>query len=436
MFRKAHVFFTILCGGSTAAIMIAMSLLYLRVSEGNLQSSRFQSFQNDIGTITANLEQSTYVSMQWLSRLEAQSGYIIYVTDNGVPFLHNSLNGSIDLHSQSLLQESLDAYDTQIEIEPAMPDGNSYSGIWHIEYAFASPTTGDSYYASRIDIERDRSDTLIMILSSLRPLRESIHRQRILFAWIDAIACAVLFLFAWFFTGRILKPLRVNQEKQLRFIAAASHELRTPLSVILTSSECCENASDEERGGFLRTIRREGQRMNGLIDDMLTLTRSGANRFPIECKETDLDTLCLNACEAFEPLCRAKDLTLAFTLPETPTARCRCDADRIAQVLSILLHNAVSYTPPGGRIDLALRQRRERRTFYEIVVADTGIGIADEDKPHIFERFYQAEKSRSAKGHFGLGLSIAYEIVKAHHGRIAVHDNPGGGSVFTVRLPA
>lgn len=435
MFRRAHLFFTILCGGSTAAIMVFMSLLYLRVSENNLRTSRYDSFQNDIGTITANLEQSTYVSMQWLARLEAQNDYIIYVTDNGVPFLHNTLSGSLDSHSQELLSESLAAYDAGLEVQILSPDGSSYSGIWHVEYPFTSPTTDDSYYASRIDIEHGNSTTLIMILYSLSPLHESIRRQRVLFAQIDVTACVLLFVFAWLFTGRLLKPLRENHEKQLRFVAAASHELRTPLSVILASSECCRDASEEEREGFFQTIRKEGRRMNHLIDDLLALTRSGANRFPIERKPVELDTLCLNTYEAFEPLCQNKRLALSLSLPDTPIARCNCDADRIAQVLSILLHNAVSYTPEGGSIELALRSRKEHRVSYEISVTDTGIGIADEDKPHVFDRFYRAEKSRSAKDHFGLGLSIAYEIVSAHHGRITVQDNPVGGSIFTVRLP-
>lgn len=84
---------------------------------------------------------------------------------------------------------------------------------------------------------------------------------------------------------------------------------------------------------------------------------------------------------------------------------------------------------------MSLFYRKERKPYFEIVVTDTGIGITDAEKPHIFDRFYRAEKSRSTKGHFGLGLSIAYEIVTGHHGKISVRDNPLGGSIFTVKLP-
>ena len=435
MFRKAHLFFTILYGGSTTAIMIVMSLFYLRVSENNLHENQFRSFQNDIGTITPSLEQSTYVSMQWLSRIEVQNSYTIFVVDNGVPFLYNTLRDSVDSDSQELLLESLDAYDDMFQVENPDPNGSTYSGIWHTEYEFTSKTTGNAYYSSLIDIERDNSLSQIVILYSLSTLYESIMHQRILFLWIDLSASVALFVFAWFFTGRLLKPLQENHEKQLQFVSAASHELRTPLSVILTSSECCQSASGEEQTVFFQTIRKEGRRMNSLIDDMLSLTHSGMSRFPIERKNVEPDTLCLNAYEAFEPLCRQKNITLSLKLPDVPVARCNCDPDRIAQVLSILLHNAVSYTPEGGRIELALAYHKERRTSFEITVTDTGVGISDEDKRHIFDRFYRAEKSRSTKGHFGLGLAIAYEIVSSHHGKISVQDNPTGGSIFTVRLP-
>lgn len=434
MFRKAHLFFTMLCGGTTAAIIIAISLFYLSVSEKSLYENQFRSFQNDIGTIAAGLAQSTYISMQYLAGIETQHDYKIFVVDNGVPFLYNTLRNSVDSDSQ-LLSESLDAYKAMFQIENLTPEGSSYSGIWHVEYEFESKAAGMSYFCSLIDIERGNSLSQIVILSSSRGLYESILNQRILFLWIDLGAITVLFAFAYFFTGRLLKPLRENHEKQMQFIAAASHELRTPLAVILTSSECCKSASAEEQAGFFQTICNEGQRMNSLIDDMLLLAHSGINSFIIEKKPVELDTLCINTYEAFEPLCRQKGITLSLTLPDTPLTRCNCDPDRIAQVLSVLLHNAVSYTPEGGQIELALAYRRERKTTFEISVTDTGVGISDEDKRHIFDRFYRAEKSRSTKGHFGLGLAIAYEIVTSHHGKISVRDNPAGGSVFTVRLP-
>ena len=435
MFRKAHLFFTILCGGTTAAIIIVISLFYLRVSEKSLYDNQFRSFENDIGTIVIGLEQSTYISMQWLAGIETQNGYTIFVVDNGVPFLYNTLHGSMDSYSRTLFSESLDAYDSLFEVTVLNPEGSSYSGIWHYEYEFTSATTGNTYFCSLIDIERNNRESQIVVLSSLKTLYESTMNQRIFFLWIDLGAVMVLFTFAWFFTGRLLKPLRENHEKQMQFIAAASHELRTPLAVILASSECCKSASAKEQEGFYQTIRKEGQRMNSLIDDMLLLAHSGINSFPIDTKTVELDTLCINTYESFEPLCRQKGLHLSLKLPDSPLMRCNCDPDRIAQVLTILLHNAISYTPEGGQIELALAYRRERKITFEITVTDTGVGISDEDKRHIFDRFYRAEKSRSTKGHFGLGLAIAYEIISSHHGRISVQDNPAGGSVFTVKLP-
>lgn len=435
MFRKAHLLFTLLCGGSTAAIMIVMSLFYLHVSEKSLCDNQFRSFQNDVSNITATLEQSTSVSIQWLARMEAQNGYTIYIIDNDTPFLYNNLRGYIDSDSQSLLFESLDAYDSLFMVENPDSEGNTYSGIWHSEYEFTSPSTGSDFYASLIDIERNDILSQIIILCPLTSLYTSIMPQRILFLLIDLCAIIALFTFAWFFTGKLLKPLQENHEKQLRFIAAASHELRTPLSVILASNECCQTASEEERIGFSQTIRGEGKRMNHLIDDMLTLAHSGMDRFRIERKPVELDTLCLNAYEAFEPLCKQKGIELSLRLPDAPLTRCLCDPDRITQVLSILLHNALSYTPEGGQITLSLFYRKEYKKYYEFTVTDSGIGISDDEKPHIFDRFYRAEKSRSTKGHFGLGLSIAYEIVTGHHGKISVHDNPAGGSIFTVKLP-
>lgn len=428
--------------------MIFMSLLYLQVSENSLYKNHFASFRNDISTIASSLEQSTYISMQWLAGLEARNAYLIFVIDNDKPFLYNTLKtgasgtkgsndtgSSNDLSGQYLLSESLQAYDMMFESETVVSYSSNYFGIHHDEYEFTSPSTGEHYYSSLIDIERGLTHSRILILNPLAGLQAQITHQRLLFLLLDLLAALAFSVFSWFFTGRLLKPLQQNHENQMQFIASASHELRTPLSAILATNECCITATPQEQAGFFQTIRKEGRRMNTLIDDLLTLAHSDSGRFLIEKKEVELDTLCTNAYEAFEPLCRQKKLTLSLTLPDVPLPRLSCDPDRIAQVLSILLHNAVSYTPENGFVTLSLTCRQDRKNLFEITVSDTGVGIPDSDKKRIFSRFYRAEKSRSTKGHFGLGLSIAYEIISAHHGRISVQDNLPCGSVFVVRLP-
>lgn len=428
--------------------MIFMSLLYLQVSENSLYKNHFASFRNDISTIASSLEQSTYISMQWLAGLEARNAYLIFVIDNDKPFLYNTLKtgasgtkgsndtgSSNDLSGQYLLSESLQAYDMMFESETVISYSSNYFGIHHDEYEFTSPSTGEHYYSSLIDIERGQTHSRILILNPLAGLQAQITHQRLLFLLLDLLAALAFSVFSWFFTGRLLKPLQQNHENQMQFIASASHELRTPLSAILATNECCITATPQEQAGFFQTIRKEGRRMNTLIDDLLTLAHSDSGRFLIEKKEVELDTLCTNAYEAFEPLCRQKKLTLSLTLPDVPLPRLSCDPDRIAQVLSILLHNAVSYTPENGLVTLSLTCRQDRKNLFEITVSDTGVGIPDSDKKRIFSRFYRAEKARSTKGHFGLGLSIAYEIISAHHGRISVQDNLPCGSVFVVRLP-
>ncbi len=171
--------------------------------------------------------------------------------------------------------------------------------------------------------------------------------------------------------------------------------------------------------------------MSALVSDMLTLSGSDSHHFSIRLQPIELDTLFMNSYEAFEPLAKEKSISLSIHLPEHALPLCNADPERISQVISILLHNAISYTPKGGKIELSLSYQK---SHFHISVRDNGIGISDDEKKRVFDRFYRAEKSRSTKEHFGLGLSIAYEIVKAHNGSILVTDTPGGGSTFTVVL--
>lgn len=431
MYKKVHLRLTILCTGITAAIMIIMSFAYLYISEKSLYKNQYNSFKNDMNTITTNLEQQSVITMEWLSKMEAQSSYTFFVLDNGIPFLYNQLTAFTNPSQAVLMKESLEYYQNTFKIELSKDSDSLYS-FYHTEFEFTSASVEKDYFCSVINKNSSSSSLMIIVLSSLESLEKQIWEQRIRFILIDGIAILLLMVFSWIFTGKLLKPIIENQKKQVQFVASASHELRTPLAVILSSAECCKNASEKEKSGFLKNIINEGLRMSALINDMLILSGSDSHQFPIQMTPSELDTLLINSYEAFEPVAKEKSITLSLELPENSIPLCFCDPARISQVISILLHNAVSYTNEHGKIHISLCYEKNH---FRISVMDNGIGIPDEDKYKIFDRFYRAEKSRSTKGHFGLGLSIAYEIVTAHHGNISVKDAPEGGSLFTVNLP-
>lgn len=433
MFRKVHLYLTALCAGITTAILIVMSMLYLYLSEKELYENQFRSFQNDINTIATSLEQQSVISMEWLSKMEARGGYSFYALDNGVPFLYNRLtNLSESSEIRSLLDACLEVYESEYKIGFLEGSGaNAYNTCHHVEFPFDPAGKKHEFHISVIELQRGTSSLQLLVLSPLDFLRKQITRQRMRFLLIDIAAILLLSLFSFFFTGKLLQPVIESRKKQTEFVAAASHELRTPLAVILSAVECCRSADAERQTRFLDTIKQEGDILAALVNDMLTLSASDSQCFSCRPAPVELDTLLINTYEAFEPLAFENKLSLSISLPDESLPMCTADADRIVQLLSILLHNALSYTPEGGSITLSLSRKKNR--FY-LTVSDTGVGISAEDKKKIFDRFYRAEKSRSAKGHFGLGLSIAAEIVKLHHGSLSVTDRPGGGSVFTVIL--
>ncbi len=425
MFQKVHLRLAVLCGSITAFILLVMSLGYLYISEQGLKSSSFSSFQNDMNTLIANLEHQSVITHEWLTKMEGSGKYLIHISDNGVPFLFNERETE---EEKQLFQEAWETWESSsVEIAPT-----AFSEIYHTEFLFSPKgSRGKDYYACAAVAEKNSGSLQVMILSPLDTLNAQIRRQRFLFFALDILAVLALSFFAWHFTRRILKPLEENQKKQAQFIASASHELRTPLAVILSCASASQKADGTQRTHFLEAMQSEGMRMSKLIDDMLLLTSADNKGWSIKMASVEPDTLLLNLYEAFQPVAAEKNIALSITLPEENTPTLTGDKERITQVLSILLHNALSYTPAGGSVRLILTCHGKNIIFS---VEDNGPGIPDTEKERIFERFYRSDKSRSKKGHFGLGLCIAAEIIHAHHGKISVKDTPGGGSTFIVAL--
>lgn len=426
MFRQVHRRLTLLCAGITILVLLLMSCSYLYISEKNLRESSFTSFQNDMNTLLSNLENQTVITHEWLSKMEGNGKYLLSLRDNGQDFLWGRQE-----HDPAC-REAIDAgwnyYDAN---SGGFPSAQPFT-IRHQEFSFSSSGgKNDDYYGCIAFSSRDTGTLTILILQSMGNLQERILTQRNSFLILIVSASLILAFFSYLFTGLLLKPLKKSRQSQIEFVAAASHELRTPLSVILSASNACRKAPPEEQGMFFDIIKKEGDAMSGLISDLLTLAGADSHSFTIRAASCEPDTLLLDTFEAFELLAREKGYHLSIQLPEEKTTPVFCDSDRIRQVLSVLLHNAFSFCPSGSRITLSLSQQDK---ITSISVADNGPGIPDDRKAHLFDRFYRGDSSRQDTGHFGLGLSIAREIMDAHHGSLTVSDTPGGGSTFTLIL--
>lgn len=424
VFKTIRRKLTLLCTGITVSILIAMSFTYLHISEASLQSNHFLSFKDSMSSFIYNLEQQTVITHDWLLATQSNGGFFVQIKDNGEDLLFNTRA------EKEKRQELFDYAKAAGSEDSEVPQQGSPGTSRHFEFKFKYDN--NLYYGCTAKLYKNNGSLDIIAVTSVSPLTRQINRQRLLFIIVNLSAAAALFIFAYFFTGKLLKPIEENQRNQNQFIAAASHELRTPLAAMLSCACACQKADSNQKDGFLATIQSEGMRMSRLINDMLTLSKTDNHTFDIEKAEWEPDTLLLNTYEAFEQMAKQKSITLTVSLPEEASVPCLLDRERIMQVLSILVDNALSYTPYKGHVTLSM-ELKDSLIIYSI--ADNGIGIPKEERENIFKRFYRIDKARNQKEHFGLGLSIALEIVSAHQGSLLVTDTPDGGSTFIVQIP-
>ncbi len=430
MLKKLRIKFTILYILTTGIIFGCFFIWYMYTTEEQLEKQSAITFQSNINSIVYKLQSSKIIDNIWLSQMEAGNMLIIHIEDNGNPLMFKGTYKTDEKRKALIEKAQVTAFENyNFDIKEAP---KSTINVKSITFEIAGDEN-ESYQGAAVIIPSSSGWQSLTLLRDLSVQKSYMMYSRFRFFAAITAATISLSLFGWWFAGKAIKPIAISRKQQTEFVAAASHELRSPLAVLsvsVSALEACE--SEKEKKKFSNIIKIEIKRMSRLIDDLLLLANADSSIWSFRTDEFEPETLVITAYEAYEEIAKAKKQTLTLGLPKEPLPVARGDFQRLRQALGCLMDNAVFYTQPGGRIVLGAYKAKHSLIIY---VSDNGEGISDEDKEKVFEKFYRADSSRSKKKHYGLGLSVAKEIIKLHRGKIYVKDAKGGGSDFFIELP-
>ncbi|MDB4912719.1 MAG: ATP-binding region ATPase domain protein [Gemmatimonadetes bacterium] len=324
---------------------------------------------------------------------------------------------------------------------PVIPDTASH---WVRDAAFRAATSlsvteevdvGNEHILS-IHAERFRlasGQPLVAVVAADQV--ELADRYAALIAAFGGVALAALVLVAvggYFLVQKATEPAERSMAYTRRFMADAAHELRTPIAVLRTKAEVAlqEPRSEEQYAEALRGMGREAQRLGRVVDDLLMLARADAGERNVERTRFFLDDVVLDAAVSIRTLAHAAGVTLV--VDEFEESAVVGDAALVRELMVVLLDNAVKFTAPGGSVRVSVSPAPQPT----VVVVDTGSGIPPAQLPHVFERFYRGDASRSRAGGAGLGLSIAQWVAEAHDAQLAITSELGVGTRATLVFPA
>jgi len=426
MFKSLRNKLVMLYSISTGFILILVIIILLIFTEKELKEKRLEVFHNHENTIINKLQFENMISDEWLSQMETKNNLLIYIEDNGNPLIFPGVLKTPTARTQLIDQLSTLVLEEGVNVRITPIFSNfTQSHIFRLK-----GTNGEVYYGCVAIIPTNSGWRSLILLQYLPNYYSTVRNQRILFLLLGVAGLFALFVVSLCFVSRVLKPMEESNRRQTRFIAAASHELRSPLSVISANNAAISDASPQSQK-FLTVVDKECKRMARLVDDMLLLASIDAKSWQIKKEPVETDTLLVETYEAFLPLFQQKEITLLLDIPEDELPVIYGDKERLQQILAILLDNALSCTPTHKSVTLRGFVSDNHRY---LEVEDQGIGVANKNKKLIFDRFFQVDQSRNDKQHFGLGLSIAKELIHLQGGKISVRDALEGGAIFTVRF--
>lgn len=412
---------------SSFLLTIIIFIIFM-VSQNQYKNNAIKHFEDKFRSITTQISESNSLSHDWLAKTELENNLIISISSN-----------SVEIGRKESWQPSTDRSSLLQKLR-YLASGNGVSSMESLRllnHSSISPVYSlygndkDHYYGCVLQKTMSNKTLTIYMLQLLSDEKKQLQSLVFLCIIINLAGITVFYFISRLIVSKTLLPLQAGLRRQNEFIAAASHELRSPLTVIsagINALKLDHTKTDE----FIPRIDREGKRMARLIDDLLILASTDAKTWQLHTEITFMDSFFINAYETLSQFCHTKKQTLQLDLPDCELPSLSCDRQRLEQILIILVDNASSYSPEETEISL---QVTSGKRFLTMKVIDHGCGIPDLDKSRIFDRFFRSDQSRSDKKHFGLGLSIASELIHLHGGKISVQNTDGGGSTFTVEIP-
>ena len=305
---------------------------------------------------------------------------------------------------------------------------NNLNNIYTIEVNGQYTFRGINYKT-----EQDGEVVYIQLLANVDGEQQTLSNLTNMLVLGTSILIAIALIVSYALSKRVMKPIVENYRKQTEFVQNASHELRTPLTILQAGQELLlrdPNSKIIDNSESINQTLKETRRMTKLIKELMDLARADSNKIKIEKVETDINKLIEEIVLPYEEYASMQQKEIDLDLSYNKLIK--IDRNKINQLMVILLDNAIKYTNNGDKIVIKTYPKDGK---LNIEVQDTGIGISEEDIPHIFDRFYRADKSHSKKIEgTGLGLSIASTIVEMHNGTIKVKNNEPKGTIFIVKL--
>ncbi len=402
----------------TGAILLFTLVISCQLSIEGIRATHIETFNARFTSYVSGLQSRHAVDIVGTMRFEQEHDVIIRVYDSGTALLPTiPVHGTASEELISLAEQQFSPAGGFSNIPGRLNVSTAELGEWAGEYQIVS--AGSSWYG-------------VLMLQSQENLTVEIRAAIMLYAGILLAALVCLFLLSWFLSGVVAKPIGRAYRQQLEFTAAASHDLRTPTAIIKSSAQIILQNPETATANAEKVVR-ECDRLAHLLEDMLMLSAGEAGLLTIEMGEVNPETELIRLYEQFTPLVERSGLELNLDFPDASLPTVRGDKNRVYQILSAFIENALEYGKESGIIEMTAEQSGR---YVLLKVRDHGPGIPDGQKHLVFNQFHQADKSRSNKEHFGLGLSIAQKLAMAQHASVWVEDTPGGGATFVLKLKA